>query len=315
MAPPPVARSFRPMTRPLRPDLPGSAFHLTTRLQDRAHRFTAPVRDAVIRSLARNILRSDIRLLAFVVMTNHLHLVLLQGRRPLGSFMQPLLTSISRIVHGAHGLEGHVFQRRYRHTLCADMDHLRNAIAYTHANPVRAGLCEEPAAYRWSSHLLYERRGIGARGRILIPVDVATGLNAFTSDPSRARDPRTCYLEYVDSILAPVPGESTLIQSGETGKTTGALHQTRRAPEEAGRPARVPLDEIATGVLRHRPFRSMEEVTSRWGSPARFRVRAEIALAAQRAGWSGRDIARLLKVSESAVSKMLRRATATHSFP
>lgn len=302
------------MTRPPRPDLPGSAFHLTTRVQDRAHRLTAPVRDVVVQAIARNVLRSDIRLLAFVVMTNHLHLVLIQGVRPLGSFMQPLLTSVARAVHRAHGLEGHVFERRYRHTACVDIDHLRNAIAYTHTNPVRAGLCEQPAHYRWSSHPLYERRGGGGRRTLLVPVDVATGLTAFASDRPRTQNPRSCYVEYVDSILAPADGEPAPSGSVEREKKSSPVRRTTPA-DAAGAPARISLESIAAEVLKAHPFFSLEEVISRWGSRARFGVRTEIGLAGYRAGWSGRDIARFLNVTEGAVSRMLCRAAGTPFSP
>ena len=246
-------------------------------------------------------------------MTNHLHLVVIQGIRPLGTFMQPLLTSIARAVQSAHGVEGHVFERRYRHTACMDIAHLRNAIAYTHANPVRAGLCEHPADYRWSSHLLYTRRARRLdRGPL---IDVATGLTMFTSDHPSTQDPASCYVEYIESILAPVQDESpTLPGPGATFPGPGDVERERGqtdpispASGAAGGPDRAPLERIAAGVLEGGPFGSLEEVTSRWGSRARFDVRAEIAAAGSQAGWSGREIAGFLNVSESAVSKMLRR--------
>src|SRR5690606_28499612 len=94
-------------------------------------------------------------LFAYVIMPNHLHLVLRQGEEPLWRFMQPYLRRIAIQVQRTHEREGRVFERRYRDRYCADADHLRTAILYTHLNPIRAGLCSDPREYPWSSHLAW----------------------------------------------------------------------------------------------------------------------------------------------------------------
>ncbi|HUG40557.1 MAG TPA: transposase [Longimicrobiales bacterium] len=297
------------MARPPRPNVPGHAFHLTTRLQDRAHRFTGPIRDRVLHAIARNVARSDIRLLAFVVMTNHLHLVVIQGTRSLGRFMQPLLTSIALLVRGAHGLEGHVFERRFHHTACRDLDHLRNAIAYTHANPVRAGLCEHPRDYRWSSHALYESGARRRRRGAAVAVDVATGLTAFTAHGPATRDPRGSYLLFLESFLCAPPWEpdSPAVPSERSRQAEATVARDDDGLHGSGCPARPALDCIAAEVLDYRGAPTFDEVTSRWGSRARFDARTRIAFNASRAGYTGREIATFLKVTEGAVSRMLRR--------
>ena len=45
---------------------------------------------------------------------------------------------------------GRVREQRFYDRVMRD-DELRNAIAYVHANPVKAGLCETEADWRWST--------------------------------------------------------------------------------------------------------------------------------------------------------------------
>ena len=292
-----------------RPNLPGFAFHLTARAQDRAHRFTGPVRDRVVHFLAREVERSDARLLAYVVMTNHLHLVVVQGSLPLGRFMQPLLSSIALSVHRIHGVAGHVFERRYRHSVCLDYDYLRNAIAYTHANPVRAGLCEDPAKYRWSSHAAYVAASEGRRVKTPVAVDVAMGLTAFCVDgPATAREAGQAYLDSLASAVDP----------GNRGASRTPDADTPGLPDRSddvggrlidGRPT---LEAMADHILHGVPG-DVNHIRGRWGPRARLRIRREFVLHAVRAGYTRREIGRFLALSESAVSRLLASFHPGHS--
>jgi hypothetical protein len=59
-----------------------------------------------------------------------------------------------------HGVLGPLWQGRYRARLVEDEIYLQQLVAYVHLNPVKAGLVEDPAHYRWSGHgeLLGRRR-------------------------------------------------------------------------------------------------------------------------------------------------------------
>lgn len=312
------------MSRQPRPNLPGCAFHVTARLQDRAHRFTAPLRDHVVRQLDRQAARSDAQLLAFVVMTNHLHLVLIQGAQPLGRFMQPFLRSVALAVQGTSGIEGHVFERRFRDRVCRDLRHLQNAIAYTHANPLRAGLCDSSSAdaWRWSSHSLYMPGG-GA-GPILCEVDLVRGLHSFTPQGwPGLREAKEAYAAFFKGFLAvpeapappsgvspaspPLPAETQQQRLSPDLRITGSHSPpgVRRAGTTVQ--GRRCISAIATGVLHSigSPL-SLRDVLSRWGPRSGLSARSAIAHAASREGHSGVEIAAFLKVSEATVSRMLR---------
>jgi hypothetical protein len=94
-------------------------------------------------------------LFAYVLMDNHIHLVLRRMQRPLGLFMQRLLTGHSVTFNLRHERVGHLFQNRYKSLLCEDEDYLLELVRYVHLNPVRAGIVQEPGDFRWSSHRAY----------------------------------------------------------------------------------------------------------------------------------------------------------------
>src|SRR5207253_9949941 len=135
---------------------PGSAFHIVSRTQGHARWFTDDIKDDIADLLLTGSISAGGRPAAFAVMDNHFHLLLFQGSASLGWTMQPILRRIALLDQRRHGVEGHVFERRFRSKLCQDRDHLPTAIIYIHRNPVNAGLCRQATDYRWSSANCYE---------------------------------------------------------------------------------------------------------------------------------------------------------------
>ena len=145
---------FGTMARRSRLNCPGMPFHVTARLQGRECLFLG-IEQSVVRVIAETKERSDAQVLAYAVMPNHLHLIVVQGKKQLGAFMQVLLRRAALLVQRTHGREGHVFERRYHAAACADAEYFRTAIVYVHLNPVRAGVCSRPDDYPWTSHREY----------------------------------------------------------------------------------------------------------------------------------------------------------------
>ncbi|MEJ2678634.1 MAG: transposase, partial [Gemmatimonadota bacterium] len=151
---------------------------MTARTIDRKRRFTSRLRTAAIEAVSDVVPRSGVRLLAVAIMSNHLHLVVQQGAPPLSRLMQPLLRRLALLLQRTHGLDGPMFWRHYGCQPCQAPRHVRNAIVYTHLNPVRAGLCRDPDAYPWTSHAFY------AHGKTTTPREIAA--LAPVIDPSLA---------------------------------------------------------------------------------------------------------------------------------
>lgn len=98
-------------------------------------------------------IREEIRahLIAFVIMPDHLHLILVPPPGQLGRVVQLIKGRFAR-AHNRHvGRTGSVWQSRYHERTLRHERALMQAIEYVHGNPVVAGLVKEARSYRWSS--------------------------------------------------------------------------------------------------------------------------------------------------------------------
>jgi REP-associated tyrosine transposase len=140
------------MPRPPRIQIAGGTYHVTCRGNrrqaifqddDDRRRFLA-VRDRVIR-------RYGWRLHAFCLMTNHFHLLVRTPQPNLSRGMQRLNSEYAAYFNDRFGLVGHLFQQRFGSRLIETEEYFEEAQRYIAFNPVRAGLCEHPAEWPWSS--------------------------------------------------------------------------------------------------------------------------------------------------------------------
>ena len=320
------------MGRRRRPYLPGALFHLTARTLRREHRFTARLRTATVAAIADAAERSGGRLLAVAVMSNHLHIVFQQGDRPLSELMQPLLRRLALRIQEAHDLEGPVFWRPYGCRPCLDPRHARNAIVYTHLNPVRAGLVDEPSRYPWTSHAIYATGSAGHLPFQLEPLrpvlDPRLALGLFSTTGGRSTDGfRADYRAFVswrrevdqaqDEGIADDP--AWIPQPPSPWRETGGLWslsplfhspvRTTTAPApDPGRPTRhLPdLATVAQTVLEtEAPGVPLERIRGRRGGARAIRLRHAIIRRLHAAGFRNVEIARFLRLSESGVSYVL----------
>ena len=70
----------------------------------------------------------------------------------LGRGMLVTAGSYARYFNHRYGTQGHVFQGPYDAEPVVRESHLLEVFRYIAANPVRAGLCERPTDWRWSSY-------------------------------------------------------------------------------------------------------------------------------------------------------------------
>lgn len=95
------------------------------------------------------------RILAFCLMTNHIHLAIQVGDAPLSRIMQNLSFRYTLWINRKLNRTGHLFQGRYKAVLVDADSYLLELIAYIHLNPVRAGMVIDSEMYPWSSHKAY----------------------------------------------------------------------------------------------------------------------------------------------------------------
>ena len=90
-------------------------------------------------------------ILAYCLMTNHIHLIAVpQASDGLQKVLKPLHMRYAQRVNRAHGWKGHLWQGRF-FSSPLDESYLWSAVRYVERNPVRAGMVTQAEAYRWSS--------------------------------------------------------------------------------------------------------------------------------------------------------------------
>lgn len=95
--------------------------------------------------------KSGVQILAYCLMTNHIHLVAVpETDQSLEMMLRPLHTRYAMRVNRVMGWKGHVWQGRY-FSSALDESYLWAAIRYVERNPVRGGLVSRAEDYRWSS--------------------------------------------------------------------------------------------------------------------------------------------------------------------
>jgi putative transposase len=128
--------------------------HVVQRGNDRQRTF-ADDRDceAYLRWLAQGLHRYCCDLHAYVLMDNHVHL-LMTPRRPkaISRVMQVLGSQYVRYYNGRHGRTGTLWEGRHWSSLVASGRYFMICSRYIELNPVRAGVVANPAAFRWSSY-------------------------------------------------------------------------------------------------------------------------------------------------------------------
>ncbi len=140
------------MSRNARCILPGLAYHVTQRGTNRQKVFfSAAHRKTYLGLIARNGADAGVRVLAYCLMSNHVHLVVVPERADsLGVLFRRAHGAYAQAVNAGLGRTGHLWQNRYYSCPLSER-HLWIALRYVEANPVRAGIATRPEQYPWSS--------------------------------------------------------------------------------------------------------------------------------------------------------------------
>lgn len=109
-----------------------------------------------IASLVRDALRrfdgERYRLLAWCIMPNHVHILIKQmASFPLAEIVKSWKVFTAREANAILGRTGRFWMRDYHDRRIRDEAHMNRAIRYIENNPVKAGLCERPEDWAWSS--------------------------------------------------------------------------------------------------------------------------------------------------------------------
>lgn len=142
------------MARLPRLSAPGLPHHLIQRGNNRQAIFVDEI-DCLryLNDLAELAAVHGLAIHAYVLMPNHVHLLATpRERETLPRLMQALGRRYVRRFNDRHRRTGTLWEGRYRSTVVETDRYLLACMRYVELNPVRAGLVDDPAAYRWSSH-------------------------------------------------------------------------------------------------------------------------------------------------------------------
>ncbi len=104
---------------------------------------------------------------AYVLMTNHVHLLLTPARQDSAALMMKHLGQrYVQYVNRAYRRSGTLWEGRFRSCLTQSEDYVLACYRYIELNPVRANMVQRPGDYAWSS---YRANGDGRANPLLTP--------------------------------------------------------------------------------------------------------------------------------------------------
>jgi putative transposase len=156
------------MPRRPRIHLDGIPLHIVQRGHNRgACFFDDQDRHAYLGWLHEALQREYCHLHAYVLMTNHVHLLLTPER---GSSVPRLIVSVGRryvqYINHTYKRSGTLWDGRYKSFLVQAETYLLLCQRYIELNPVRAGMVSDPGGYPWSS---YRANALGQANAMLSP--------------------------------------------------------------------------------------------------------------------------------------------------
>ncbi|WP_435005378.1 REP-associated tyrosine transposase [Tundrisphaera lichenicola] len=191
----------QPMPRRLRIQYENAIYHVMARgnaRQDIVH--DDQDRARLLDDLGHVVASTGWDVLAFVLMTNHLHILLRTPRLNLSRGMQTFLSRYALWAARHRRRPGHLFQGRYKAQMIEDESYYWTVSRYIHLNPVRAGLVPRPEAWAWSTYPGYIDP---ARRRPWVAHQVL--LNAWEGEHG-GRDPVAAYRDFTEAgMLQPAP--------------------------------------------------------------------------------------------------------------
>ena len=147
------------MARPWRIEFEGALYHILSRGNQGQDIFISDAdQHLFLDTLGEMAARYDIDIYAYVLMGNHYHLLLKTHHANLSKAMQWFGTAYTRRFNVGNNRSGHLFQGRFKSFIVQNDAYLTQLSCYIHRNPLRAGIVQRLADYRWSSYPVYAYR-------------------------------------------------------------------------------------------------------------------------------------------------------------
>ena len=189
------------MPRQPRLDLPDIPQHIIQRGNDRQPCFFRD--DDYLRyydELREASLREGCAVHAYVLMTNHVHMLVTPGKEgAVSRLMQSLGRRFVRYINDRYHRSGTLWEGRYKSCPVDHDEYLLHCHRYIELNPLRAAMVVDPRDYRWSSHCA---NAFGAHDPLISPHPAYL---ALSTEPAQRR---VAYRGFVMDVVDPAEVEA-----------------------------------------------------------------------------------------------------------
>ena len=320
------------MPRQARIDAPGALHHIICRGIERRNIFRDDTdRKYFLDRLGDVLSKTSTDCYAWSLMPNHFHLLLRTGNVAIATVMRRVLTGYAVSFNRRHGRQGHLFQNRYKSILCQEDPYFLELVRYIHLNPLRAAIVttlKTLDAYPYSGHsVLMARRKNDWQ-------NVDTVLVHFGRKPSTARKQYRAFVkngielgkrsDLVGGGLIRSAGGwhaiKTLRKSGihfksderilgDSDFVQSVLEKQNEQLEERYHFKRLgyDFDRVVQRVAELFKMKR-DEILAPGKQPERVKARSLVCYWAVKAlGMNGTEVAQLLGVTQSSVSRAVQR--------
>jgi len=134
--------------------IPNQPLHIMHRGNNKQHIFnTDDDRVKIKEDIAHGLKKSGCSLHAYVIMSNHLHLLVTpESKEQLAIFMQAMANRYVRYYNALHKRTGTIWEGRYKSCLVDSDSYLFSLYKYIEMNPVSAKMVGDVSEYPWSSY-------------------------------------------------------------------------------------------------------------------------------------------------------------------
>jgi len=292
------------MARKPRIEFEGALYHVITRGNQRQEIFRGTEDyERYLRILGDYKTRYEFALYAYVLMGNHVHLLMETMEVPLSRILQGINQSYTMYFNRRYSTVGHLFQGRYKAILCDRDSYLLSLVKYIHVNPIRAGVAKTLEVYPWSSHSSYSSYVGQTRDKGIVDAELL--LRTFSEDKRRAR---RAYLEYMGErgILRREEVYATVDQRilGDEGFVEEVKARTGRSDVPGRRRHLYRLPEIAKAVEEMCGV-TLGQLREKGRGEELGRGRRVMSLVAKEYGYKGQELAGYLWRDPSVITRYL----------
>lgn len=184
----------------------------------------------ILSDIAKSLIKADCQLHAYVIMTNHLHLLVTpKDKHQLAVFMQSMTNRYVRYFNSSRERTGTIWEGRFKSCL-VDSDHyLFTLYKYIEMNPIKAGLVSDPKEYPWSS---YHHNALGA-------VDPLISEHPLYLDLAATKGERAAHYQSMMSHVDLSEDNLNITEATIRGEALGDVNFKNWVSLQTGRPAKL----------------------------------------------------------------------------